>query len=69
MTDKDTVLEILRKLPEDTTLEEMQEELAILAAIRRGEEAADAGYLIPHEEVIREIGQLISSARQKPELD
>lgn len=51
MSNKELVIEALRKLPEDTTLEEISEEIAILAAIRRGEEAADAGKVIPHAEV------------------
>ena len=33
------------------SIEEILEELAILAAIQRGEEAADAGKVISHEEM------------------
>lgn len=51
MSNKDLVTEALRQLPEDVTLEEISEEVAILAAIRRGEEDADAGRVIPHEEL------------------
>jgi len=51
MSNKDLVIETIRKLPEDATLDEICEEIAILAAIRRGEEAADAGKVVPHEEV------------------
>jgi predicted transcriptional regulator len=51
MSNKELVIEALRKLPEDTSLEEISEEIAILAAIRRGEKAAEMGKVIPHEEV------------------
>ncbi len=51
MSNEELVIEALRKLPEEVTVEEIIEELAILAAIRRGEEAAAAGRVMPHEEV------------------
>lgn len=40
-------------MSETATLEEISEAVAILAAIRRGEAAADAGQVVPHEEVRR----------------
>jgi predicted transcriptional regulator len=51
MTDKDLVIDALRKLPEEISIEQILEEIQILAAIRRGEQAADAGKVIPHEDV------------------
>ena len=51
MSSKQLVLELIRTLPEETTLDEIREQIALLAAIRRGEEAADAGQVVPHEEV------------------
>ena len=44
---------LLRRMPESVTLEEICEELAILAGIRRGEADADAGRVVSHEEVKR----------------
>ena len=35
------------------TLEQMSEELALLATLRRAEAAADAGQVVPHDEVER----------------
>lgn len=52
-SEKQMALDALRQMPEAATLEQMSEELAILAAIRRGEEAADAGRVLTHEEVRR----------------
>ncbi len=51
MTDKEMVLDTLHRLPESASLEEISEEIAILAAIRRGEEAARDGKTISHEEL------------------
>ena len=51
MTDKQRVLETISGLPEQTSLQQIAEEIEILAAIRRGEEAAAAGRTTPHEEV------------------
>ncbi len=51
MSGKQMVLEAVQRMSETATLEEISEQIAILAAIRRGEEAADAGRLASHEEV------------------
>jgi predicted transcriptional regulator len=60
MSSKELVIEAVRKLPEDATLDEICEEIAILAAIRRGEQAADAGHVTPHEEVKKRLASWIS---------
>ena len=43
MTDKQAVIDALRRLPEDATLEEISEELRIMASIRRGRADIAAG--------------------------
>ena len=53
MSDKQAVLEVLERMPENASLDEIQEELSILAAIRQGEAAAEAGRVLTHEEVKR----------------
>lgn len=53
MSDKETVLQVVSRLPDSTTLEEINEEIATLAAIRRGVNAAEAGRVKSHEEVKR----------------
>lgn len=53
MSDKQTVIETIGRLPETATLSEISEELATLAAIRRGIKAADEGRVKSHEEVKR----------------
>ncbi len=51
MSDKEMVLETVKQMPETISLDQINEELAILAAIRRGEAAAEAGRVLDHDEV------------------
>src|SRR5436305_7860238 len=51
MTDKQAVADALQRLPENAPLEEITEELQIMAAIRRGRADAAAGRTKTHEEV------------------
>ena len=60
ISEKEVAVEALRKMPEDATLEEMSETLAILAALRQGEAALAAGQVISHEEVVRRSAEWIS---------
>lgn len=50
-TDKKLAYLALAQMPEAATLEQMSEELGILAAIRRGERAADEGRVVSHAEL------------------
>ncbi len=51
MSSKQLALDALERMPDTVTLEEISEQIAILAAICRGEEAADTGRFALHEEV------------------
>ena len=51
MSTKQIVLEAVRQLPEDATFERIQEEIQILARIRRGQAEIDGGRGIPHDQV------------------
>lgn len=53
MSDKQLVIDAVQRMSETATLQEISEGVAILAAIRRGEAAADAGRVVPHDEVRR----------------
>ena len=48
---KDTVRDLLEQLPDDCTLEDVQYHLYVVQKVRAGEHDANAGQLIPHEEV------------------
>jgi predicted transcriptional regulator len=60
MSNKETVKEILRNLPEEATLEEIVEHIQILAAIRRGKEDIATGRYVPHEEAKNRLEQWLS---------
>ena len=51
MSDKQLAASVMEKLPETATLEQISEELAILAAIRRGKADIEAGRTVSHEDV------------------
>lgn len=52
MSDKQLALETLQRLPEAVSLEQIQEELAVLAAIRLGQEAAASERLVDHQTLV-----------------
>lgn len=52
---KEAVRQLLEELPDDCTLEEVQYELYFLDLVQRGLAEADAGKLIPHEQVMSEL--------------
>ncbi len=55
MSAKELVLKTIRKMPAKATMDEIVEELAILAAIQRGEEAAEEGRVISHDEMKKRV--------------
>lgn len=52
MTTKERVREILDRLPDDCSLEDVQYHLYVVQAIERGLADADAGRTVSHEEVV-----------------
>jgi hypothetical protein len=54
---KGVVLRLLETLPANASIEDIQYHLYVLQKIRAGEEAASAGKVIPHEEVMRELAE------------
>ncbi len=52
---KERVLDAVRDLPEDTTVEEAMERLYFLAKIEEGLRQADAGQTVSHEEAKQRI--------------
>ena len=51
MTDKQIALQTVNTLPENVSMEEIAEELQIMAALRKGKADVKAGRVKPHEEV------------------
>ncbi len=66
MTDKQTAVEVLARLPEIASWEENTEELQVAAALQQGQ--ADAGRVRPHAEVEQaraaEVGRRLKRVRQ-----
>ena len=48
---KQAVLDIIHRLPEDASLEDIQYRLLVLQKIERGLEDAEAGRVVPQEEM------------------
>lgn len=55
MTPKQKALQTLATLPEDSTYEEVEREVKILAALEEAERDIEAGRVVPHEEVKRRL--------------
>jgi predicted transcriptional regulator len=50
-TEKQRAIDAIRSLPEQATIEDAIERLCLIAKIEEGLRQADAGQLIPHDEV------------------
>lgn len=52
---KERVLDAVRDLPDDATVEDAMERLYFLAKVEEGERQADAGQTVSHEEAKRRV--------------
>jgi hypothetical protein len=59
---KEQVRNVLDRLPDDTTLEEVQHQLYIIQLLQSRVEKAERGDVIPHEEVKRRVEEWISGS-------
>jgi predicted transcriptional regulator len=48
---KQRVLEVMDQLPPNATVEDLMERLYFLAKVERGEADAEAGRVVPHEDI------------------
>ena len=62
MSDKQSVLEAIRRLPDEVTLREICDEIEFLAAVREGEQQADQGRLIPLEQMEKNLQTWLSKS-------
>jgi hypothetical protein len=60
MTNKDIVQNLLRRLPDDTSLEDIARELEFIAAVRQGLSELDNGDSVPIEEVEKDLPSWIA---------
>lgn len=61
MTEKEIVLETIRALPDDCSLEEIAERIDFMAAVQKGLDQLDRGEGIPHDEVKRQLASWLTN--------
>lgn len=61
MTQKESVLEVVRKLPDDASLDEIADQIDFLAAVQKGLDELDRGQGIPQEEVKRQLASWLAN--------
>jgi predicted transcriptional regulator len=61
-TTKERAIQVIQRLPEDATIEDIMYELELCARIERGIREDAEGKLIPQEEVVRRMSKWLKSA-------
>jgi predicted transcriptional regulator len=61
MTEKEIVLETIRSLPDDCSLEEIAERIEFMAAVQKGLDQLDRGGGVPHVEVKRQLASWLTN--------
>ena len=61
MTQKQIALAAVEKLPDDTSLDEIADRIALLVAVQKGFAQLDRGEGIPHEEVKKQLASWLTS--------
>ena len=67
MTVKQSVIELLDKLPENCTLDEIQYHLYVLQTVERGRQEFAQGKKLRHEDVMRELRKKWQSGAKESE--
>jgi hypothetical protein len=61
MAEKKVVLETIRALPDDCSLEEIAERIEFMAAVQRGLDKFDRSEGIPHDELKRQLASWLTN--------
>jgi hypothetical protein len=61
MTEKEIVLETIKALPDDCSLEEIAERIKFMAAVQKGLDQLDNAEGIPHDEIKRQLASWLTS--------
>ena len=61
MTEKEIVLETIRALPDNCSLDEIAERIEFMAAVQKGLNQLDNGEEIPHNEVKKQLASWLTS--------
>ena len=71
MTEKEIVLETIRSLPDDCSLDEIAERIEFMSAVQKGLDQLDREEGVPHEEVKKQLASwltvnLVSRGSRRP---
>ncbi len=61
MTEKEIVLETIRELPDNCSIDEIADRIEFLAAVQKGLDQLDNGEGIPHEEIKKQMASWLTS--------
>ena len=61
MTEKEIVLETIRALPDDCSIEEIAERVEFMAAVQKGIDQLDRGEGVPHDEVKKQLASWLTN--------
>jgi predicted transcriptional regulator len=61
MTEKEIVIETIRSLPDNCSLDDIAERIEFMAAVKKGLDQLDRGEGIPHEEVKKQLASWLIS--------
>jgi predicted transcriptional regulator len=61
MTEKEIVLETIRALPDDRSLDDIAERIEFMAAVQKGLDQLDRGEGIPNDEVKKQLASWLTS--------
>ena len=61
MTEKEIVIETIRALPDDCSIEEIAERIEFMAAVQKGLDQLDKGQGIPHDEIKKQLASWLTS--------
>jgi predicted transcriptional regulator len=60
MSDKQLVLDSIRRLPDDASLEVISQRVEFLSALRKGLDQIERDQTVPHDEVKRQLASWLS---------
>jgi predicted transcriptional regulator len=61
MTEKEMVLNTVRGLPDDCSIDEIADRIEFLAAVRKGLDQLERGEGIPHDEIKKQLATWLTS--------
>jgi predicted transcriptional regulator len=66
MTDKQTVIDVLQRLPEDASIQDIRYEVETILGILEGLRDADEGRTYSHEEVMEDVRKWMQKSAGQP---